>query len=263
MVHRSPEVVFHLAAQASVVVSIDRPIFDADVNVLGSLKVLEASRIAGVRKVVFAASGGSLYGDVEKGDLPVNEQAPQLPMSPYGVSKKAVLDYLRIYREIHSLEFTACALSNVYGPRQDAMGEAGVVAIFSNNLVKGEPCIIMGDGDQTRDFVYVDDVVDAFARAAHRGSGLVVNIGTGIATSVNALYAILANHAGVNSPAIHEKARSGEVRDIALDPTRARLHLMWNPFTPLFDGLERTVDYARSVANTPARKRSSAKRPSQ
>jgi UDP-glucose 4-epimerase len=260
MVHRRPEVVFHLAAQASVIISIDRPIFDADVNVLGSLRVLEASRIAGVRKVVFAASGGSLYGDVEKGDLPVKEQAAQLPMSPYGISKKVVLDYLRVYREIHGLEFTACALANVYGPRQDAFGEAGVIAIFSNKLVRNERCTIMGDGDQTRDFVYVDDVVDAFARAAQRGSGLVANIGTGIATSVNEVYAILAEHAGTKRAATHAKARPGEVRDIALDPTRARLHLKWKPFTPLSVGLEHTLDYARSVAQEATTNRPSAKR---
>ena len=132
---------------------------------------------AGARKVVFASSGGTIYGDAEQ--LPIKESQAQRPLSPYGVAKKAVGDYLYVYRELHGLEFTALALANVYGPRQDLQGEAGVVAIFAGRLLSGEPCLIFGDGKQTRDFVYVDDVVDAFSRAGERGSGLLCNIGTG------------------------------------------------------------------------------------
>ncbi|HWC12315.1 MAG TPA: NAD-dependent epimerase/dehydratase family protein, partial [Acidimicrobiales bacterium] len=190
MAYRRPEVVFHLAAQADVRVSVERPAFDAEVNVIGTVNVLEGARAAGTRKVVFAASGGTLYGDPT--DLPVRETAPQRPLSPYGVSKKAGGDYLAAYRELHGLEYTALALGNVYGPRQDPHGEAGVVAIFAGLLLSGQQCTVFGDGEQTRDFIFVDDVVDAFARAASRGDGLLVNVGTGRETSVNTLYSVMA-----------------------------------------------------------------------
>src|SRR5439155_1246238 len=129
-------------------------------------------RQAGSRKVVFASSGGTIYGDVDTGDLPVKESHPQRPVSPYGVAKKAVGDYLHAYRELHGLEFTALALANIYGPRQNPHGEAGVVSIFASRLLTGRTCTIFGDGTKTRDYVYVDDVVDSFVRAAAKGSGL-------------------------------------------------------------------------------------------
>jgi UDP-glucose 4-epimerase len=229
LAHRRPEVVFHLAAQADVRVSVERPAFDAEVNVIGTLNVLEGARAAGSRKVVFAASGGTLYGEPEK--LPVPESHPQRPLSPYGVSKKAACDYLAAYRELHGIEFTALALANVYGPRQDPHGEAGVVAIFAGRLLAGEPCTIFGDGNQTRDFVYVDDVVDAFARAAQKGSGLLMNIGTGVETSVNQLYLTMAAAAGTDAPAAYAPARAGELARSALDPSRAGIHLGWTPWT--------------------------------
>ena len=232
--HRRPEVIFHLAAQADVRVSVDRPAFDAEVNIIGTLHVLEGARAAGSRKVVFAASGGTLYGEPEK--LPVPESHPQRPLSPYGVSKKAAGDYLAAYRELHGIEFTALALANVYGPRQDPHGEAGVVAIFAGRLLAGEPCTIFGDGNQTRDFVYVDDVVDAFARAAHKGSGLLMNIGTGVETSVNELYAIMATAAGSDAPAVSAPARAGELARSSLDPSRAGIHLGWAPWTTMEAG---------------------------
>ncbi len=193
-----PEVVFHLAAQADVRVSVARPVFDAEVNVLGTLQVFEGARRAGTRKVVVASSGGTIYGEPAPADLPVDESHPQHPVSPYGVAKKVVDDYLYAYRAVHGLDFTALALANVYGPRQDPHGEAGVVAIFAGRLLSGEPCTIFGDGEQTRDFVFVDDVVDAFARAADRGDGELVNIGTGVETSVNELYRAMADAAGVD-----------------------------------------------------------------
>ena len=198
---RQPEVVFHLAAQADVRVSVARPTFDAEVNVLGSLNVLEGARVAGTRKVVFASSGGTIYGEPAPADLPVKESHPQQPLSPYGVAKRVVTDYLHVYRQLHSIEFTSLAMANIYGPRQDPHGEAGVVAIFAGLLLAGKPCTVFGDGKQTRDFVYVDDAVDAFVRAADRGSGLLCNIGTGVETSVNELYDAMATAAGcvVNS----------------------------------------------------------------
>ena len=163
---RRPEVVFHLAAQASVPASVARPIFDAEVNVLGTLNVLEGARSAGSDRVVFAASGGTLYGDPDVSKQPIPETMAHRPLSPYGVSKKSAIDYLVAYRELHAVEFTALALANVYGPRQDPHGESGVVAIFARRLVAAQPITIFGDGEQTRDFVYVDDVVDAFAAGA-------------------------------------------------------------------------------------------------
>ena len=235
---RRPEVVFHLAAQSDVRVSVERPIFDAEVNILGTLNVLEGARRAGARKVVFAASGGTLYGDVDAADLPVRESHVHQPQSPYGVSKKAAVDYLAAYRELHNVEFTAVALANVYGPRQDPQGEAGVVAIFAGRLLAGEPCTIFGDGTQTRDFVYIDDVVDAFARAAERGGGLVVNIGTGVETSVNQLYATMASLMGIADAPTYAPGRPGEILRSALDPGRAAIHLGWKPWTSLRDGCD-------------------------
>ena len=243
---RRPEVVFHLAAQTSVVVSVADPLRDADINVLGSLRVLDAARAAGVRKVVFAASGGSLYGDVDPAHLPVNEQHPHDPQSPYGVSKRVLIEYLTLYRQLYGLEFTALALSNVFGPRQDASGEGGVVSIFAANLVAGAPCRIYGTGEQTRDFVFVDDVVDAFSRAAGRGSGLVINIGTGKETSVNALYAAVAAAAGVTRPPRLAPARPGELDRNALDPARAAIHLGWKPWTQVPDGVAAVVAWLRA-----------------
>lgn len=247
MAHRRPEVVFHLAAQADVRVSVERPAFDAEVNVIGTLNVLEGAKAAGARKVVFAASGGTLYGEPEH--LPVKESHPQRPLSPYGVSKKAATDYLAAYRELHGIEFTALALANIYGPRQDPHGEAGVVAIFAGRLLAGEPCTIFGEGNQTRDFVYVDDVVDAFARAAQKGSGLLMNIGTGVETSVNELYTTMATAASVSDPATYAPARPGELARSSLDPTRASIHLGWKSWTSLAGG---TAEVLRWFAARPA-----------
>jgi UDP-glucose 4-epimerase len=246
MVRRQPEVVFHLAAQADVRVSVAQPLFDAEVNVMGSLQVLEAARAGGARKVVFASSGGTIYGDPDAKDLPVKESHSQHPVSPYGVAKKVVGDYLHAYRELHGLEYTALALANVYGPRQDPHGEAGVVAIFAGRLLEGSPCTIYGNGRQTRDFIYVDDVVDAFARAAERGSGLLLNIGTGKETSVNELYSVMSTVAGVHLPPKHAPARQGELQRNCLDPSRAGIHLGWKPWTPIDDGAAGVIDYFRS-----------------
>jgi UDP-glucose 4-epimerase len=242
---RQPEVIFHLAAQIDVRVSVARPAFDAEVNVLGSLNVLEGARVAGTRKVVFASSGGTIYGDPDPADLPVKESHPQQPLTPYGVAKRVVTDYLHVYRELHSIEFTSLAMANVYGPRQDPHGEAGVVAIFAGHLLDGKPCTIFGDGSQTRDFVYVDDVVDAFVRAADRGSGLLCNIGTGVETSINELYTAMATAAGVPDPPTYAEARPGEVARCSLDPGRAALHLGWEPWTDLATGATEVLRWFR------------------
>ncbi|MFN2608158.1 MAG: NAD-dependent epimerase/dehydratase family protein [Acidimicrobiales bacterium] len=246
--HRRPEVVFHLAAQADVRVSVQRPAFDAEVNIVGTINVLEGARAAGTRKVVLAASGGTLYGEPKK--LPVRETAAQRPLSPYGVSKKAAADYLAAYRELHGIEFTALALGNVYGPRQDPHGEAGVVAIFAGLLLQGQPCTVFGDGEQTRDFVYVDDVVDAFARAATKGDGLLMNVGTGMETSVKTLYATMAGLAGVTTPPVHAPPRPGELARSALDPGRAAVHLGWRAWTALDVGTGAVLRWFRSRAGS-------------
>ena len=239
MAHRRPEVVFHLAAQADVRVSVTRPAFDAEVNILGTISVLEGARAGVSRKVVFAASGGTLYGETK--EIPTRESAPQHPQSPYGVSKKSAIDYLFAYRDLYGIEYTALALANIYGPRQDPHGEAGVVAIFSGLLLSGQPCTIFGDGEQTRDFVYVDDVVDAFSRAATRGEGLLVNIGTGIETSVNQLYSTMASLASSTVPPKYAPARPGELRRSALDPSRAAVQLGWSPWTSVEEGCSQVL----------------------
>jgi UDP-glucose 4-epimerase len=249
IIRRRPVVIFHLAAQIDVRVSVAEPVFDADVNILGSLRVLEGARAVGAERVVFAASGGTLYGEPDATELPVRESHPHRPLSPYGVAKKAVVDYLVAYRELYALEFAALALGNVYGPRQDPHGEAGVVAIFAGALATGRPVTIFGDGEQTRDYVYVDDVVDAFARAATRGGGLVCNIGTGTETSVNELLRTMARVSGVDPEVRHAPSRAGELLRSALDPTRAAIHLGWRPWTSLEDGCAKVVDEARGRAH--------------
>jgi UDP-glucose 4-epimerase len=250
MARRKPQIVFHLAAQADVRVSVARPAFDAEVNVVGTLNVLEGARQAGAERVVFASSGGTIYGDVDPADLPARESHPQRPLSPYGVAKKAAGDYMIAYRELHQLECTLLALANVYGPRQDPHGEAGVVAIFAGKLLAGEPCTVFGDGEQTRDFVYVDDVVDAFVRGAERGGGLLMNIGTGVEVSVNRLYDTMAAAAGVTEPAAYAPARPGELARSALDPGRAAIHLGWKPWTTLEEGTRAVIDWARAKSRT-------------
>ena len=242
--HQKPEIIYNLAAQPSVVVSIDNPVLDAEVNIIGSLNVMTGALGAGTQKVIFAGSGGTLYGVPES--VPTREGHPQHPLSPYGVAKKAVGDYLYYFREIQGLEYSVLALANVYGPRQDPHGEAGVIAIFSNKLLAGERPTIFGDGEQTRDFVFVDDVCDAFVRAGQKGGGLIMNIGTGVETSVQQLFDTMASVAGFAEPARYAAQRPGELRRSVLDPGRADIHLGWKPWTDIETGLRRTSDWFRS-----------------
>jgi UDP-glucose 4-epimerase len=245
MERQRPEVVFHLAAQADVRVSVADPVLDADINLLGTLRVLEGARASRAGRVVFAASGGTLYGEPDASELPLKESLPQRPLSPYGVSKKAAIDYLVTYRELHSLEFCALALANVYGPRQDPHGEAGVVAIFAERLLRGLPVTIFGDGGQTRDFVYVDDVVDAFVRGTTKGGGLVCNVGTGRETSVNELLREMAAQAGVEAEVDFQPLRPGELLRSSLDPSRAGIQLGWKSWTELGPGTSEVLDFVR------------------
>lgn len=236
-------VLYHLAAQADVRVSVANPVFDVDVNVLGSVNVFEAAANEGVRRVVFASSGGTIYG--EPSSLPVSEAAPQKPLNPYGVAKKAAGDYLYYYQEVRGLEGVALALANIYGPRQDPHGEAGVVSIFAGVINDGKTPVIYGDGTQTRDFVFVDDVVDAFVAAGEKGSGL-MNIGTGRETTVNELYREIAAAMGSDLNAEYGPARTGELSHIALDASLAGVQLGWSSRTSLADGLAKTIEWIRS-----------------
>jgi UDP-glucose 4-epimerase len=249
-----PDVIFHLAAQVDVRKSVADPLHDAMVNVIGTLNILHAADSAGVGKVVFTSSGGCIYGEPDESRLPVSEDQvfiPEaLPESPYGVSKKVVLDYLRYFNTVKGLDYTALALANVYGPRQEPASEVGlegqVVAIFSRKMLAGRPCTIYGDGTQTRDFVYVDDVVSAFLASRDRGSAELINVGSGVELSVNELYAKLAELTGSRFEAVYGAARPGELNRIVVDNSKAAEVLGWSPTTPLDDGLKQTVAYFRA-----------------
>ena len=244
--HR-PEVVFHLAAQSGVRPSIVDPVTDASINIMGTLNVLECALKAGSRKLIYAASGGTIYGEPRR--LPAKESAAQgsYPTSPYGISKKIVLDYLGFYSRYRGIEYTALALGNVYGPRQDPFGEAGVVAIFAGRMLEGEPVTIFGDGNQTRDYVFIDDVVHGFVQSMDRGSGKLVNIGTGLESSVNGLYRLLAGIIGYEREPEHGPLPPGELRRIALDISVAPNAIGWKPWTHLEDGLAETVAYLKGI----------------
>ncbi len=237
-----PEAVVHVAAQAAVPRSVADPSYDASVNVLGTLAVLTAAQHVGVRRVVYISTGGAAYGDTDI--LPTPEDHPARPTSPYGVSKVAAESYVDCWAGLTGTSALSLRLANVYGPRQNPLGEAGVIAIFAHRLVRGEPCVINGDGEQTRDYVYVEDVADAIARALAMSEACgVINIGTGVPTSVNELYRRAAAVAGTIAPPHFAPARPGEQRRSVLDPTRAKTILGWMPLTPLADGLKKTLDY--------------------
>jgi len=242
--HR-PEVVMHVAAQAAVSSSVEDPVHDAGVNVMGMLNLMECCAKAGVRKVVYAASGGTLYGEPRK--LPVKETANGRPVSPYGISKKVAIDYLAYYERYRGIAFTALALANVYGPRQDPHGEAGVVSIFASKMLEGHTPTIFGDGNQTRDYVFVDDVVHAFALAAQTGDSRLVNVGTGLETSVNGIFRLLAKITEFRGSPISGPERTGDLRRSVLDPSLAEEVLGWRPWTHLEDGLGETVAYLRGI----------------
>ncbi|MDP8969394.1 MAG: SDR family NAD(P)-dependent oxidoreductase [Actinomycetota bacterium] len=240
-----PQVVLHLAAQIDVRRSVADPVHDAMVNVVGTVQLLEACRRHGTAKIVLATSGGCIYGEPEAGELPVAEDHGGHPASPYGASKRGVEEYLHAYAALYGLRWTSLALGNVFGPRQDPLGEAGVVSIFAGRMLADQPVAIYGDGEQTRDFVFVDDVVHAFVLAMERADGLRLNIGTGERTSVNRLFDELAAITGYARPAVYSPPRPGELRDIALDARLASGELGWKPWTSLRDGLEATVGWLR------------------
>lgn len=236
-----PEVCFHLAAQADVRVSVERPDYDAEVNVIGTVHVLEAARSVGAR-VVFASSGGAIYGECEE---PADESSERRPLAPYGTAKLAGEEYLLTYQRLHGMANVALRFGNVFGPRQDPNGEAGVVAIFLGRLRDAETCLIFGDGEQERDYVYVGDVVAA-ALAASEAEGGVFNVGTGRATSVLELYDLCRKVAGSELAAKHDPPRAGELQRSVLDVSKAADELSWRPETSLEEGLRHTWNWIRA-----------------
>lgn len=244
------DTVNHHAAQIDVRRSVDDPLFDARTNVLGLLNVLERARVHGVRRVVYVSSGGVVYG--EPATIPTPESYPKLPLSPYGVGKLAGEHYLAYYAAVHGLNSVALRYSNVYGPRQDPHGEAGVVAIFGLRILAGEPITIFGDGEQERDYVYVGDVVEANWLASltgtRTGPGLDAtawNIGTGRGTSVNELADRLMRISGRDVERIPAPERPGELRRSVLDCSKAAAELGWRPRTDLDEGLARTMEHIK------------------
>ncbi len=240
--HR-PDVVFHQAAQIDVRHSVADPVADADANVVGTVNLLHACAEHGVRRVVFASSGGAIYGDTD--DIPTRESHAADPASPYGTSKLCAEAYGQMFQRMRGLEFVALRYANVYGPRQDPHGEAGVVAIFALRMLRGDTPTINGDGLQTRDYVYVDDVVAANLRAVDTPAPAAFNVGTGTETDVNGVFQRVARACGVELEPQHGPPKPGEQRRSCLDVSRAVDALGWSPQTSLDDGLARTVAFFR------------------
>ncbi len=238
-----PEIVDHHAAQIDVRKSVSDPVFDARVNVLGSIGMLQACIANGVRKVIYASTGGALYGEGRQ--LPATEDHPINPEAPYGASKHTVEHYLYIWKLLHGLDYTVLRYPNVYGPRQNPHGEAGVNAIFIGLMLTGKRPRIFGDGTAVRDYLFVDDVVAANALALEKGSGEMLNIGTGVGTSVLDIVRELQNILSITEGAIHEPARAGEIQQIYLDASRAKRVLGWQPTVSFAEGLRRTVEWSR------------------
>jgi UDP-glucose 4-epimerase len=243
LAREQPEVVSHQAAQKSVRLSVEDPATDATINIVGTLHLLEQCRRHGVQHVIFASTGGAIYGDVNT--IPTPEEHPAWPVSPYGIAKLTVEHYLYFYHHQYSLPYTALRYANVYGPRQDPHGEAGVVAIFVERLLAGDSVTIFGDGEQTRDYVYVGDVAAANLRALEARALGPFNIGTGIETSVNDLYRSLQQAIGIDRAANYASGRPGEQARSAVDARHATDTLRWRPQVSLDEGLRRTVEAFR------------------
>jgi UDP-glucose 4-epimerase len=238
-----PNVVMHLAAQMDVRKSVEDPMFDAQVNILGTLNVLQQAVKHGVRKVVFSSSGGAIYGEQEM--YPAPESHVTKPLSPYGLSKLCGEQYLSYYQRSSGLQVVSLRYANVYGPRQDPEGEAGVVAIFIQKMLNNEQAVINGNGRQTRDFVFVEDVVEANLAVMGPETQGTYNVGTGAETSINDLFRILVQHTGSTCKEVHGPAKKGEQARSVIDNTRLRHELSWEPKGELSEGLKKTVEYFR------------------
>ncbi|MEM8559076.1 MAG: GDP-mannose 4,6-dehydratase [Bacteroidota bacterium] len=240
---------FHLAAQMDVRKSVADPQFDAQVNVLGLLNLMEAGRQHGLEKVVFASTGGAIYGEPDadfNGAGPQPEEHPQRPLSPYGITKLVSEHYLRFYHNVHGIPAVALRFGNVYGPRQNPHGEAGVVAIFAQRMLRGEQPVINGPGTQTRDYVYVGDVVRAVMAAAAYDGADVFNVGTGVETDVNVLFRTISEHVGNGTPEEHGPAKAGEQQRSVLDVSKPKRVLGWEPQVGVEEGLAKTVAWFRA-----------------
>ncbi len=241
--NEKPEAIFHLAAQMDVRRSVADPAFDAESNIIGLIRLLELAVQHGSRRVIFASSGGAVYGEQEL--FPAPETHVTRPLSPYGVSKLAGEHYLHYYRKVCGLESTVLRFANVYGPRQDPFGEAGVVAIFTQKMLKKEQAVINGNGKQTRDFVFVEDVIDANIAVLRAQVSDVFNIGTGIETSVNELFGYLNEITGAGLKEVHGPEKKGEQLRSSLDCQKIAKALDWSPQVPLREGLTKTVEFFR------------------
>ncbi len=240
-----PDVLNHHAAQMDVRRSVADPVYDAQINIVGFLNLLEAGRLSGLKKVVFASSGGAMYGEQEQ--YPAPEDHPTRPASPYGVSKLTGENYLSYYHVTFGIPYTALRYANVYGPRQNSHGEAGVIAIFIDQLLSGQTPVINGDGRQTRDYVFAGDVAAANLLALESDYVGGLNIGTGVETDLNALYRKLAAQLGAETAAAHGPAKEGEQRRSSLDAARAGKILGWTPKISLDEGLAQTIEYYRKA----------------
>ena len=238
-----PDVVNHHAARANVRESMVEPLLYADVNVLGSLRLLEQSRKYAVAKFIYISTGGAVYGEPEY--LPADESHPIQPLDPYGVSKASFEHYLPLYRANYGMSFTVLRYANVYGPRQDPLGEAGVVAIFTGKMLLGERAVVNGSGEQERDFVYVGDAAQANLLALDQGDGRIYNIGTGVGTSINEIFSRLRAATGYEMHEVHGPPKAGEVFKIYLNVDKAARELGWQPAVGLDEGLRATVEYFR------------------
>jgi UDP-glucose 4-epimerase len=241
-----PVVLIHLAAQMNVRRSVEDPRFDAEVNIIGTLNVLDLAVRYGVRKVIFASSGGAIYGEQEV--FPAPESHPTRPLSPYGLSKLAGEYYLAYYQRASGIHYVSLRLSNVYGPRQDPSGEAGVVAIFAKQMLAGEQPIINGNGRQTRDFIYVDDVVEAHLAVLSKDVQGIYNVGTAQETSINELFRKLATLTKAGCKQVYGPAKKGEQLRSVVDASKLRQEVGWEPRVSLDEGLARTVDYFRGTS---------------
>ncbi|NLT74866.1 MAG: SDR family NAD(P)-dependent oxidoreductase [Chloroflexi bacterium] len=244
LAQEKPEAISHQAAKANVRESMVRPQLYAEVNILGSLNLLELARRHGVRKVIYASTGGAVYGEPEY--LPADEQHPINPLDPYGASKHQVEHYLYIYRKHFGIDYTVLRYPNVYGPRQDPDGEAGVIAIWTALMLKGQPTVVHGSGEQQRDFVYVGDIARANVLALERGGGEIINLGSAIGTSINEVFDLLQETTGYGLKREHGPAKQGEVFRSYITREKAESILGWRPTVSLAEGLEQTVAYFRS-----------------
>jgi UDP-glucose 4-epimerase len=240
-----PDVLCHHAAQIDIRKSVADPVFDAEVNILGSLNLLNACIKHRVKKIVFASTGGAIYG--EQDYLPTDEKHPSHPLSPYGVAKLTVEKYLNYYHKTYGIDFISLRYSNVYGPRQNPLGEAGVVAIFTERLLTDKEAVINGDGSQTRDFVFVEDVVRANLLALDYPQSDIFNIGTGIETDINSIFRILKEEIGSKQEESHGPAVPGDLKRNALDYARAEKFLGWKPRYDLKKGISITIDYLQKM----------------